>query len=97
MTKNNQNPTFHKPTVDLIMCAYPEGIPDAHYLTLLSILGQGASIRVLAEAIAHIRNGNYSIYMNDVVSALRFEPKPEVASTVQEKLNACGFQSWLEE
>jgi|APSaa5957512622_1039677.scaffolds.fasta_scaffold237665_1 hypothetical protein len=87
----------HQPTVDLILCAYPEGIPNAHYLTLLSILAKDMSIRVLAAVIAHIRGGHYAVYMTDVVEAKRYTPAPGVAVTVKNKLLECGYEDWLVE
>lgn len=88
---------IHMSTVNLIRCAYPVGIPNAHYMTLLSILEKNASIRVLASAIAHIRGGHYSVYMNDVVESKKFTPNKGVLETVFEKLMTCGYKEWLKE
>ena len=87
----------HQPTVHLIQCAYPQGIPDAHYHTLLSILIADMSIRALSSVIAFIRGGYYSTYMGEVGNAKRYEPDPRVKATVMEKLNNCGYQAWLSE
>ena len=82
-------------TVDMIQCAYPLGIPDAHYHTLLSILISDMSIRVLASVIARIRGGHYSTYVGEVGNATRYEPDSRVKATVMAKLNSCGYQAWL--
>jgi hypothetical protein len=87
----------HKPTVELILCAYPHGIPNVHYLTLLSILEKDMSIRALAGVIARIRGGHYSVYMNDVVEAKRFSPDEGVLNTVMDKLMSCGYTKWVQE
>jgi hypothetical protein len=93
--KNNPPETnAHQPTVDLIMCAYPTGIPNAHYLTLLSILTRDTSIRVLARVIAHIRGGDYAVDMNDVLEAKNFRPEAHAAALVMEKLTRCGYEEW---
>jgi len=97
MSNENPNTSVHKPTVQLIMCAYPLGIPNVHYLTLLSILIEEMSIRALASVIAHIRGGHYSVYMNDVVEAKNFVPNENVASLVKDKLLNCGYEEWLEQ
>lgn len=83
----------HKETVELIQCAYPLGIPDAHYHTLLSILIADRSIRVLSSIIAHIRGGHYSIYMGEVGNATRYKPDPDIRETVMKKLIACGYKT----
>jgi hypothetical protein len=99
MESDTQSPEMnvHQPTVDLIKCAYPDGIPNAHYLTLLSILEKDASTRVLAKAIANIRGGNYAVYMNDVIESQRFKPDDQILKTVMDKLILCGYDEWSKE
>jgi hypothetical protein len=97
VTNNKPDTSVHEPTVQLINCAYPIGIPDAHYMTMLSLLMQDMSIRVLASVIAHIRGGHYTVYMNDTIAAKNFIPNPDVLVTVKNKLTNCGYEQWLEE
>lgn len=78
-------------TVELVMCAYPYGIPDAHYKTLLSILKPSRSIRSLASVVARVRGGHYTTYMGEVGNAERYEPDSRVRETVMQKLKSCGF------
>jgi hypothetical protein len=87
----------HAPSVKLIRCAYPHGIPHAHYMTLLSILAKEMSIRVLPSVIAHVRGGHYSIYMNDVIESMHYTPTDEEFAIVMEKLIACGYEVWLKD
>jgi hypothetical protein len=97
MNSTNKLPEEHidQATMDLIQCAYPHGIPDAHYSTLLAILIANMSIRTLSSVIANIRGGHYSTYMGEVGNAMRFVPDPRVKATVIEKLLECGYQTWL--
>lgn len=97
MENNLPEESIHQPTVDLINCAYPLGIPNAHYLTLLSILEKDMSIRVLASVIAHLRGGHYSIYMVDVMESMNFRPDNRVVNTIMEKLLQCGYEEWQKE
>lgn len=94
---NLPDTNVYEPTANLIRCAYPHGIPHAHYMTLLSILTEDTSIRVLASVIAAIRGGHYTVYMNDVVEAKKYERDDGVYHLVKEKLMACGYEEWLKE
>jgi hypothetical protein len=95
LDNNFPDESVHAPTVQLVNCAYPMGIPHAHYMTLLSILIKDMSIRVLAAVIAHIRGGHYSVYVGEVATAKQYIPDEQVASTVKQKLINCGYESWL--
>jgi hypothetical protein len=86
----------HQPTVDMLQCAYPEGIPDSHYLPLLSILVQNMSMRVLSAVIADIKGGHYTDYMNDVARAGSFRADPRFMVAAMHQLIKCGYADWLE-
>lgn len=99
MNTDNKLPdtNVHEPTVKLINCAYPHGIPEVHYMTLLSILAKDMSIRVLASVIAHLRGGHYSTYMSDVIAAISYTPDSQFLINIKEKLINCGYEEWLRE
>lgn len=88
------NQFTHQSTLDLIRCAYPNGIPIAHYMTLLSILQKDMSIRVLAQIVAELTYGTYSIYMGDIMNAQRYKPEPHLLKLVMDKLLKCGYEDW---
>lgn len=86
----------HQPTVKLVECAYPEGIPDAEYMALLSILVEEMSFRVLATVIAHVKGGEYVMYLNEVYGCANKLYNEELLATIKGKLENCGYAEWLQ-
>jgi hypothetical protein len=84
--------------VQVIYCAFPQGIDDRIYLPMLSILYKNMSDRSLAKVVAEYTGKDYHVVLNDVYrvgSITTFSS--EVINLIQQKLNDCDYEKWLAE
>ena len=98
---------YLKTTPRLIQCAFPHGIHPELYFPLLTILepelsglaerGSEAE-RNLALVIANLTDKDYPQVLNDIYQ-VKSHPlnNPELLQSVQSRLDACGYQDWLEQ
>jgi len=90
-------PEYFQSTFDMVVCAFPEGIPENYYFPLLKCLADSMSFRQAAAFMAPItREPEYAIYHYVVKSLDLPDDLPEVLE-VLERLNNCGYAEWLEE
>lgn len=90
---------FHlKATLNLIRCAFPDGIDVESYFPLLALLEEEMSDRSLAETIAYCTKKDYSEVLNDIYAVKSTSiPSDEAINIVKSRLLACGYDEWLNE
>jgi transposase len=86
-----------KSTYILLDKAFPNGIDERHYFSLLKVLYEHLSDRNLAEVISKVSGKAESIVLNDIYKVAANIVTCEEVPTVIEMLNFCGFSKWIEE
>ncbi|MBN8470265.1 DUF3349 domain-containing protein [Corallococcus exiguus] len=86
-------------TVALIKRAFPEGVTEADYLPLLTVLYPHMSDRALAMVVGHFVGQDYPLVLNDIYGVGGgFKPaSPDAVAAVQARLVAAGLEEWIQE
>nr|WP_128794496.1 DUF3349 domain-containing protein [Corallococcus coralloides] len=86
-------------TVALIKRAFPEGVTEADYLPLLTVLYPHMSDRALAMVVGHFVGQDYPLVLNDIygVGGGSKPASPDAAASVQGRLVAAGLEEWIQE
>ncbi|AGC41815.1 hypothetical protein MYSTI_00465 [Myxococcus stipitatus DSM 14675] len=85
-------------TVSLIDRAYPEGVPEADYLPLLSVLYPYMADENLVEVISLLMGRDRDVVMNDVYTAgAAVGLHPDSVAAVRARLVASGLNEWTRE
>ncbi len=88
--------SFLKSTEELLTKAFPDGIEDELYLTVLTIIEPELSDRNLALVISNITEKKYPQVLNDIYK-VKSQPIKDIIllNIVQSLLHNAGFQDWL--
>ena len=81
-------------TADMIKAAFPDGVPESAYRSLLALLAEGMSFRGLAEVVSYCTGRPYAVAYNDVLAAASSGSGP-ADEKVRQVLNEHGYQQWL--
>ncbi|MBZ4377081.1 DUF3349 domain-containing protein [Corallococcus interemptor] len=86
-------------TVALIKRAFPEGVTEADYLPLLTVLYPHMSDRNLAMVVGHFVGQAYPLVLNDIygVGGGSKPASPDGVAAVQGRLVAAGLEEWIKE
>lgn len=82
-------------TYELLVCAFPDGIPEEQYIPLLAILHPEMSFRTIAEVLSSLMQKSYIEIYNDASGfGLDLLPDSEQIEKVRERLVKCGYEQW---
>ncbi|WP_158626601.1 DUF3349 domain-containing protein [Corallococcus interemptor] len=86
-------------TVALIKRAFPDGVIEADYLALLTVLYPHMSDRALAKVVGHLIGQDYPLVMNDIwgVGGGSKPAPPDAVAAVQARLVTAGLEEWIKE
>ncbi|RKH27598.1 DUF3349 domain-containing protein [Corallococcus sp. CA041A] len=86
-------------TAALIRRAFPDGVTEADYLPLLTVLYPHMSDRALARVVGHFVGQDYPLVLNDIygVGGGSQPASPDAVAAVQARLVAAGLEEWIKE
>ncbi|GMU00777.1 hypothetical protein KH5H1_48970 [Corallococcus caeni] len=86
-------------TASLVHRAFPEGVTEADYLPLLTVLYPHMSDRGLAMVVGHFVGQDYPLVLNDIygVGGGYAAASPDAVAAVQARLVAAGLEEWIKE
>ncbi|WP_199728894.1 DUF3349 domain-containing protein [Corallococcus sp. CA053C] len=91
-------PAHLEVTARMIRRAFPDGLSEADYLPLLTVLYPHMSHRNLAEVVSHVTGRDYAFVLNDVYGVQGgFGLHPDAVAAVHTRLLAVGFDAWSKE
>lgn len=92
-------PLHMRLTYQMLLCAYPDGIPQTDYHPLLYVLqDSGMSYRSVAHAISLVMGGTigeHSYQVGNVVSNITL--REDDIGRILHKLRQCGYDEWIKE
>jgi hypothetical protein len=92
-------PAHLQPTCQMLLAAFPEGVPAAAYRPLLSLLVEHMSLRALAKVMELLAVEDYLTAYHDAMGAAdpHDKLKPPVADIekVRQMLLPHGFANWV--
>jgi hypothetical protein len=80
---------------DLLKTAFPQGVPEAHYLPVASLLSKQLSFRNAAMVLASISGKEYGQVYNEVLKAQQLTSEQVQATT--DILHQHGYEQWANE
>ncbi len=91
MQNNNVLPDYTDDILKVLICAFPDGVPEEEYWPLLSILHTTMSFWVIADVLSVVAHKDRSEVYNDA-SGFGVDPLPpeEAVDKVRQKLIHCG-------
>ena len=98
MKPREEIPDYLHATYDMLKCAFPDGVPEEEYWSVMVLIHPYMSFRALADVLSAVTNkDNFWVY-NDA-TGFGLDPLPDPAETekVKQKLDACGYDAWVEE
>lgn len=97
MKTREEVPDYLHAVYDMLKCAFPDGIPEEEYWSVMVLIHSFMSIRTSARVLAALTDKDYHWVLNDA-SGFDLDPKPDPAETekVKKKLDACGYGAWVE-
>ena len=85
-------------SLTLLQKAFPKGISEEEYFTLLDLLYEDFSDRNLAELISYFHKKEYSEVMNDIYSSQSTKkPLKQSVNTLKERMKPFGYDEWKQE
>jgi hypothetical protein len=81
---------------NLLLCAFPQGIPELDYRPMLAILHAFMPVEVIADLLAALTGLSYEAVYEDA-SQFPYQPFPayEAIEEVLQRLDQCGYDDWF--
>jgi hypothetical protein len=95
--QKNNIPEGLTSTVDLLRRAYPDGIPERDYFSVLALLGPEMSEKALGEAVSLCCEHDRFVVMNDWATVYHHRPPTAEIARVRSVLEDAGLSDWLAE
>ncbi len=81
---------------DLLTCAFPDGIPDADYWSVLVLIHPYMGSKNFPEIVSMLSTKSHNQVLADTLRlSSGMMPAEADVSRVQAKLDACGYQAWV--
>lgn len=97
MQHENAVPDYLQDTYAMLKCAFPNGVTDEEYWSILSILHQVMSFWTIADVLSALTNKERIEVYNDASGfGLDAPPNIDDVERVKSKLRACGYDEWLQ-
>jgi hypothetical protein len=88
---------YDSETRNFLHCAFPDGLADAEYFPLLYLLCQEMTLRAASWLVGVLVGKNYMEIYNDALgSQSSYVPDMQVSENLKARLDACGYQGWLD-
>ena len=89
-------PPHYREIKQMLECAFPDGLPEHTYWSLMILLGERLSFRSLASLMALIFNKEYGeVHHDAMIASSRSRPEPSELDAVKARLQRCGYMEWL--
>ncbi|MBL8798282.1 MAG: DUF3349 domain-containing protein [Planctomycetia bacterium] len=92
-------PAHLQPTCQMLMAAFPKGIPAAAYRPLLALLVEHMSLRAIAKVMELMAVKGYDAAYHDALGAANprddAQPTAEEIEQVRHMLLPHGFETWM--
>lgn len=96
MERNDEVPDYLQDIYTILKCAFPNGINEDEYWSVLSILHQIMSFWTIADVLSILANKNRSEVYNDASGfGSDAPPNTEDVERVKSKLDFCGYEEWV--
>ena len=96
-----QVPPHLRSTYEMIVAAFPNGVPDVMYLPLLALLADNMSFRGVANVMALVSGNEAPLIYHDVLVAIspnsERKPEPSCIDSVRQLLLPHGYERWAME
>jgi hypothetical protein len=99
MKSRDDLPDYLHTTYDMLKCAFPDGIPEEEYWSVMALIHPYASFRGTADILSSVTDKDHSEVYNDASGfGNPYDPMPDPANVekVKQKLDACGYAAWIE-
>ncbi len=91
-------PKHLESTYKMILLAYPNGVDESKYLSLIAVLYEYMSDRNLAEVMSLFTGKEFEVALNDIYrSQSTDKPHDNEVDNVKRELLPFGFKEWTEE
>jgi hypothetical protein len=81
----------------MLKCAFPDGIPEEEYWSVMVLLHPYMSFRTIRDVLAVVAHKDLTdVYLDAMGFGLDPMPDPADVEKVKQKLDACGYQAWVE-
>jgi hypothetical protein len=96
--KPRKEPADHG-TLAFLKCVFPDSVSRDECLLLMYVLYDigDMSMRAVADAAGILMNADYIDYLHDMyfVASHNYVVDQEKASTLRQRLYACGYETWI--
>ncbi len=97
-TGAEQVPSYLRGTYDMLVAAFPNGVPEALYLPLLALLADHMSQRNVATVIALLTGKNATLVYHDILTAIAPDSEPRLEQSsidrAKQHLMPHGYECW---
>ncbi|MBC8170398.1 MAG: hypothetical protein H7X77_01950 [Anaerolineae bacterium] len=81
---------------NLLLCAFPQGIPEIDYRPMLAILHAFMPVELIADLLAPLTGLTYEAVYEDAARFAYGEfPAYEEIEEVLQRLDSCGYDDWF--
>jgi len=96
MQNDRDVPDYLQDIYEILKCAYPSGLNEDEYWSVLSILHQIMSFWTIAHVLSVLTNKDRSEVYNDASGfGLDAPPTMDDVERVKSKLDSCGYDDWF--